>query len=357
MRYRWLNKKSKLTVSEIGIGGHQIWYDEHFQMGTHERAGIIGRALDLGVNYFDTTFLAELESLRTSLDMLNRGQDAIVSVMTVEYFTAWRRSGRAILDFTKAEIEDRLRLANREILDVYHLGAIETSYDEEAMGDSIDACLQLRDEGKIRLFGFSSHDVELAAKVISHFPIFDTVMVPYNFVERTAMKSGLFELAEQHDIGVIAMKSMCWRYYGIPVTTLQHPVMVTSLTGLCRDKPIARAALKWVLAESRVSTVIPAVNSTSELEDNISASGEVLLEEDATLLRQCDEALIDQDGVPVFFAAVRSKNADIRRYGWSRLRRALSPSVPFDPYAIGADNSPIIDDLLTAYLQSASTTG
>ena len=59
--------RSDLRVSAIGAGGHHLRQDDSggrrvFRASAQERAAILSRALDLGIDFFDTTFEEEVPS-------------------------------------------------------------------------------------------------------------------------------------------------------------------------------------------------------------------------------------------------------------------------------------------------------
>lgn len=348
MQYRQIGSGGPL-VSSVGLGGHHVRYDDRFEASAEERARIVGRALDLGINYFDTTFIEELQSLAEAMSLLGWCQDSVISTMTVEYFSAWRRSERSVYDFTKSEVEDRLRTVRRDCLDVYQIGSIDTGYDQTTLGDVVDACLRIREQGLIESIGFSSHSVPLAVEVVERFPVFDVAMVPYNYLERSGAIEDLFGKAKCSGTGIVAMKALCWQYYGIPITVLGDSGLHLHVNLAGRNSSIAVAALRWVLGQPTVSTVIPAVNNVTEVEVNALAGCSPLSPDDVEILEVCRQAQEANRGIPFFFAAMINSNANVRRYGWSRLRRALALNETFDPYGPKDDREAIVSALLDQY--------
>jgi len=94
LRYRVLGRTG-FKVSELGFGGHEYrrWlntyhfpgdYDrEEFLKSQPERNGFVERAIDSGVNFFDTTLREEAESLGSALKTLGRRRDVHVAAMIV----------------------------------------------------------------------------------------------------------------------------------------------------------------------------------------------------------------------------------------------------------------------------------
>lgn len=93
MKYRILGR-TKIRVSELGVGGHEYRRrlpekrdKEEFMRTQPERNELIRRALDAGINYFDTTFIEEVESLGLAIRKINPKRENIyVSIMSFRPF-------------------------------------------------------------------------------------------------------------------------------------------------------------------------------------------------------------------------------------------------------------------------------
>ena len=75
------------------------------------------------------------------------------------------------------------------ISDQFMLGAMEGGDplgNVSAMDEATAELARLRQKGLIRLFGFSAHNPDYGARMLEQWPIFDTVMVPYNHANRAA---------------------------------------------------------------------------------------------------------------------------------------------------------------------------
>ena len=124
---------------------------------------------------------------------------------------------------------------------------------------------RLKAEGKIGLIGISHY-------VTSAFPDMmrimksgqiDTIQVPYNVLERTCQKSVL-PLAEEMGIGVIVMEPLG---SGRLVKGLRREPDLSPLREYGIDT-WAQAMLAWVLADQRVSVVIPATSKPRRVFEN-----------------------------------------------------------------------------------------
>jgi aryl-alcohol dehydrogenase-like predicted oxidoreductase len=136
LRYRAFGKTGE-QISEIGMGGHREGFDTRpglercarFFRSDRERAEVVAAAIDRGINYFDTTFGCEIESLGRSLHLLGRRDGLFVSGMRVDFlsnFLAYGdRYGSDIRRYTREEVDARLTESGLEYLDQFMLGALE----------------------------------------------------------------------------------------------------------------------------------------------------------------------------------------------------------------------------------------
>jgi predicted aldo/keto reductase-like oxidoreductase len=71
-------------------------------------------------------------------------------------------------------------------------------------GGALSAADKAKKEGKIRFLGITSHNLQMAVKLIKT-GLFDTIQFPFNFIEPEA-KDELHEYARKKGIGIIVMK-------------------------------------------------------------------------------------------------------------------------------------------------------
>ena len=275
--------RSEFAVSEVGVGGHRegvetgggVARNARFFCSAEERARVVGRAMELGVTYFDTTFGCEIASLGESLRIVGRRDEAFVSAMRVDFYANLIRDEAGPREFTRREVESRLGEFGFDRVEQFMLGAIEAgdpmANGRSALEDAFVELANLKAEGKIGLVGFSCHSPDYAARVLEAFPDFDAVMTPYNFAN-TAAEGALAAALDRTRAAWIAMKPLVWRVYGIPVTVLRR-LAPTGDGAFDPRMPVASLALRFILQNPRVTTTVAAVNSRSEVEENASASG------------------------------------------------------------------------------------
>jgi len=278
MKYRVLGRTG-LKVSELGLGGHEYrrplpttlgrWGEidmEKFMRTQPERNKIIKRAMDVGINYFDTTQMEEAKSLGLALKTLGGRENIHIAAMIIFPFRKMEGKHKAEWrEIILQGVEGRLKLLQTRYIDIFNLHEPEDSYSREKFEVTLEALREMKDEEKIRWIGASSHDPRFLAEIIRKYDCFDSVMIPYNYHQQEAREI-LFPLCKALEIGVVVMKPLSWPYYGIPFIRFgpvegeeKSPYTPTQL------------CLRWILKSPEVSTVVPSVNSLEELEENLAA--------------------------------------------------------------------------------------
>jgi aryl-alcohol dehydrogenase-like predicted oxidoreductase len=279
MKYRVLGRTG-LIVSEIGLGGHEYrrplpttllkWGEidmEKFMATQPVRNEIVRRAIDLGINYFDTTFIEEAMSLGNALKSLRIERERIhIAAMIISPFRKMGQNHRSRwVDIIKDEIERILGALHTKYIDVFNLTFPEDDYSKEKFDVLMNIFKEAKEEGKIRWIGSSSHEPYFLAELIRKYDCFDTVMVRYNYYLQEARRI-LFPLCKAMEIGLVIMKPFCWPYYGIPF--MRFGPVKGEEENLYTP---AQLCLRWILKSQEVSTVVPSVNNLNELEENVAA--------------------------------------------------------------------------------------
>jgi len=319
MNYRILGRTG-LKVSELGLGGHEYrrWLprerdNKEFLKTQPQRNKLIERAIDAGVNYFDTTFVEEAESLGSAVKALGRREDIYISAMIVGLFknmeeaspTRWR-------EMIVEGVEERLRLLQTDHVDIFRICMPENDYSRNKMEITLKVLEEMKDQGKIGSIGASNHESRFLAELIRKYDCFDSIMIRYNYHLREA-KEILFPLCKALNIGVVVMKPFSWPYYGI---SFAHFRPVDLEIGYYTP---AQTGLRWILNSPEVATIVPGVNSLDELEENLTGvtkEGKI----DDGVLEQRLQVAQSQQGKEILRKMLDHSAIDLRFYA----QRALA---------------------------------
>lgn len=296
MYYRTLGK-SGIRVSEIGFGGWGIggWGARD----DDEARRALQRALELGVNFFDTALgYGEGHSERLIGEAVAGCRDKVVIATKIPPKTfRWPVLPHEPLSETFPAqwivecTEKSLRNLNSDYIDVQQLHAWTPSYVEQ--DEWYRALLRLKEQGKVRAFGVSANDWDPYGTVsLVESGLIDSVQVIYNIFEQRPAER-LFPAALAHNVGIIVrvpfeeglLTGKLGPGYQFPegdwrarwLTPDRLAVAADRVEALkpflAKDRPTLSAlALKFVLSHPAVSTVIPGMRRAAHVEANCAVS-------------------------------------------------------------------------------------
>jgi predicted aldo/keto reductase-like oxidoreductase len=252
LAYRTLGKTG-LKVTSVGFGC----------MITSD-SSVISRAIDMGINYFDTARVYQSGNNERMVGACLKGSRNKV-VLSSKSMARTRAEAMAHLETSLKELgTDHLDIWYMHSRD--HAGAIP----DELVATWEDA----RKQGKIRFIGVSTHNPNAIVDRVLQAGKFEVLLSTYNFAVGTANDATYKKLADA-GIGLVAMK-----------------VMAPSRPGGSAAKgnqggPLA--SLKWVLRNSRFATTVPSIRDMDMLDENYRAMSEPFGPEDQKILAVLDE--------------------------------------------------------------------
>lgn len=242
--------KTGVEVSILGLGGVGI-----LQIGDDDNVcvDIINEAIDLGINFIDTSPGYRRSELRVGIVTANRRD---------EVFLATKIDSRE-RDGIMRQVENSLKILHTSQLDLLQIHHVHQS-DDLAGWDQPNGIFatmkQLKDEGVTRFIGITGHpDYPKVQQALELFD-WDTFMC---FVNPSHFAIDAFKIqipiAHRKNIGLIGMKA----FGGCTPARL-----VGDVPGRASARELLRYALS-VPRERPVETIIPGVASIEELRENV----------------------------------------------------------------------------------------
>jgi predicted aldo/keto reductase-like oxidoreductase len=267
--YRMLGRTG-MEISDISFGCSGL-----------DNVAVVKRALDRGVNYFDTSPDYSRAGSERVLGEGMRGYPRDKLFIVSKFCTP---SGHLSNDTSVADVmaavEASLQRIGTDYLDLAHIHACNSI--ERLMNPNIhEAFDRLKEQGKLRFLGVSSHTPRLET-VMRHAVDsgrFDVIMVAYNFKNWPDL-TNIFHDAKEKGVGVVAMKTL----KGAKHTAL------SDFTPTERES-FAQAAFKWVLSNQDVSGLVISINSFTQIDEYLHASGLPLEQADTNLLEKYDRLI------------------------------------------------------------------
>jgi pyridoxine 4-dehydrogenase len=259
-----------LEVNRLGFGamritGLGIWGDPPDR---EESKRVLRRAVELGVDFVDTAdsygpYISE-ELIREALHPYDGVVIATKGGLLRTGPGGWVPCGRP--EYLRQEVEMSLRRLGLERIELYQLHRIDPSVP---VADSLGELVALQREGKIGHLGLSEVDISEieAARAVAEIV---SVQNLYNLADRQSQ--AVLEYCETERIAFIP-------WYPIATGDLARPGGVLDGLSSRYGATPAQLALAWLLRRSPVMLPIPGTNSLAHLEENVSAAGITLSDE------------------------------------------------------------------------------
>jgi len=239
--------KTELMVSVIGFGGIKLPAVE--RKTSYE---ILNRALDLGINFFDTARGYGDSEEKIGWAIGERRDEFYIST----------KSHVLTAEEMEKDIKTSLEKLRTDYIDIYmcHNLRRPESYDKVmGPGGAMEALKKAKQEGIIGHTGFSCHRFHETMERGIKSGEFDALIVAYNILNDELNDETILPMAKEWDVGVIAMKPLAGGALAQPPPELKVSSKI----------PItAEQALRFVLANPAVDVAIPGMTNLQEVEEN-----------------------------------------------------------------------------------------
>jgi aryl-alcohol dehydrogenase-like predicted oxidoreductase len=190
--------RTGVDVTILGLGGEGVLRTYGYE---RESEDLIHRAIDLGINYFESARAYSGSESYYGRSLRERRKEIFLASKS------HARSRRGAL----LHLEETLRNMKTDHLDLWQVHDVRTEEElEEIFGPhgALEAFVEARDKGLVRFIGVTGHhDPRITKCCLERFE-FDTVLIPVNPAE-PAYKSYLTEVippAKKKGIGIVGMK-------------------------------------------------------------------------------------------------------------------------------------------------------
>jgi len=292
MKYRVLGKTG-LKVSEVGFGAWAIGGNDHGNSygPTDDKLSLaaIGRALELGCNFFDTADVyghGHSEKLLGQALKEHRSEVIIATKVGGDFYHGTPRMNfnSDYIEFALGKSCERL---GTDYIDLYQLHNPPIQLIKD--GRVFKILDRLKALGKIRHYGISIHDPQEGLLAMRAGEL-GAIQVAFNILRQEA-KNQLFREATRNNVGIIAREPLANGFLAgklkaesiFPRGDIRHnfpPDYISQLT-LATDRlrflesncrTIAQAALRFVLDHKDISTVIPGAKTPEQVDEDFASS-------------------------------------------------------------------------------------
>lgn len=307
MKTRQLGSHGPL-VSALGLGC--MGMTDFYSTGRDETEvrATLDRALELGLNFFDT---ADMYGPYTNEELLGQAlrgkRDKVVLatkfgiVRNTNNVDSRGVDGRPV--YIRQSVEGSLKRLGTDYIDLYYQHRIDPAVPIE---ETVGALAELVAQGKIRYYGLSEASPETIRRAHAVHPL-TAVQSEYSLWTRDPEQNGVLAICRELGIGFVPYSPLGRGFLTGTLTNAEgfaeddyrrrtprfqgdnftHNLeLVGVVKQLAAEKGVSSAqlALAWVLAQGEFIVPIPGTKRRRYLEDNVAALNVALSESDLVLL-------------------------------------------------------------------------
>jgi hypothetical protein len=267
-----------LKMSDISMG-----------CGGLDNPFVAEKAIDMGINYFDTApdygnGASESALGKIFADPAKREQCIVTTKFCLKSgYPGHLPVGSPEADFITA-VEESLKRLQTDYIDFIMIHAIGEKKDDFArLTDPamLSAVAKLKEQGKVRHLGTSSHGPNQLGDHLIHAiesGHYDMLMPAMNFMDHPKL-GDVLKKAKENNVGIVAMKTLAGAR-GEDLSQYQTD-----------DTDLAGAAFKWIFTHPEVAGLVITMKTTAEVDHYTQSSGKRFSARDQDLLDQYSGAV------------------------------------------------------------------
>jgi aryl-alcohol dehydrogenase-like predicted oxidoreductase len=258
-------------VSDIVLGTGQI------KNGT-DGERIARLAIDRGINYFDTSPDYSGAGSENLMGQAIAGVRDKLFIATKFCTPTGHLPAGSPVNHYVAAVEASLKRLRTDYVDLCHVHAVDSV--DRLMDENVhEAFDRLKQQGKVRFLGFSTHTPNLVEVVNTGIDSgrFDVMMLAYHHGIWPALPQLIERARKEQDMGVVAMKTL---------KGAKHHGLANFRT---EENAYSQAALRWVLSNPNVSAAVISFFELQHVDEYLAASGTELNADDIAILNKYDQ--------------------------------------------------------------------
>lgn len=263
-----LRKIDKLgaETSLLGFGCMRFPTTPDGKIDEAEAEKMLDKAYAAGVNYFDTAYPYHNGESETFVGKAMKKYDRSSFYLATK-LPMWKVHSVADAEET---FNEQLQKLQTDYVDFYLLHALNKEKWEEAKANGVvEYCAKLKEEGKIKNYGFSFHDDYEVFEDILNYRDWDFCQIQYNYLdtEEQAGDKG-YELSVQKNVPLIIMEPI----KGGSLANFSEDIN-ERFRAMDPDASIASFALRWVGSHENVKVVLSGMSTMEQVDDNLATFG------------------------------------------------------------------------------------
>lgn len=292
-------------LSRVGFGCAALGGYDYGKVNDQDSVAAVRRALELGVNFFDT---ADVYGLGHAEELLaealgSRRHDVIVAT---KFGVRWDNQGNTERDISPARVFEALDGSLRRLrLDCIPLYQIHWNDGQTPISQTMEALMKCQEAGKIRFIGSCNLSFSLIEEA-QRFGRVESLQLPYSLAERDS-EQVINEGHRKYQMSTFCYNPLAQglltgkygrdsRFYGTDLRTRSYlfhgPSLTINLALADKLKIVAKrhgrtpaqVAIRWILENESVGCAIVGVKTPAQIEENAGVDGWNLSREDKEFL-------------------------------------------------------------------------
>lgn len=293
MEYKKLGS-TDLSISRLGFGCWAIGGHGYGKVDDHDSRRAIQKALELGINFFDT---ADVYGFGHSEEILSSalGTKRYDVIIATKFGVSWDNSGKTFKDCSPNKIYSALDASLKRLkLDCISLYQLHWHDGKTPMEDILEALQRCKEKGKIRYAGCSNIPSGFICKAKNTLRL-ESLQLPYNLIQRDAYRDiqycssnlsmgilvygvlvrGLFSGKYSPDSKFQAddTRGKDPNFSGSRFIDNLRLVKLLDEIGRIYHKTVSQVAIRWVLDNPSVTSALIGVKTDQQVVENIKAIG------------------------------------------------------------------------------------
>lgn len=304
MEYKRLGK-TNLKISRVGFGCWAIGGHGYGKVDDQDSIAAIRRALDLGINFFDT---ADVYGFGHSEEILSKalGGKRNEVIIATKFGVSWDKNSNIGRDCSPKRVVEALNDSlHRLKLDCIPLYQIHWPDTKTPISATMEALKECQEDGKIQYIGCSNFPSDLIRNAQKTARL-ESLQVPYNILDRN-IEGDILSCCQELKMSVLAYSPLA---QGLLTGKFRHEVkfddddsrgrnekfqgekflanlkLVDKLKeiGNHYNKTPAQVAIRWILDNAYITCAITGIKKIKQIEENIGALDWSLSKEERKLL-------------------------------------------------------------------------
>jgi predicted aldo/keto reductase-like oxidoreductase len=281
-------------ISLLGMGAMRLSLQADGKVDFGKAEAVIDHAIERGINYFDNGYFYQHGDSERAMGKALRKHPRD-SYYMVTKLPSFRIKDRADI---LSVFEEQSERCQADYFDFYlYHNVNESSYDDFTKDFVLETMFELKDKGRIKRIGFSSHgNVETLEKFASRRP-WDIALIQLNYLDWTYWNAKKqYEILTKYKIPVAVMEPMRGGRFSTSIT----PEADRLMKDVSPDRDIASWALRFAASLPNVVTVLSGMSTFEQIDANAATMTgfQPLSEEEREVLEKVTDILLDSAQVP-----------------------------------------------------------